>query len=113
MPDLEAVIAASMLISIKGGEVPEVREKRQRTCVGCGLKSDKVELMRIVRIDGAAKFDVTGRAAGRGAYVCSKECLEKALANRKLQRALKCAIEKEDADIMVEQVAATMVSRLG
>ena len=84
----------------------EAREKRVRTCVGCGKRSDKVTLMRIMRApDGTVAFDATGRGAGRGAYVCSAECFEQALKTRKLQRALKCGIEKESADGIAAQVA--------
>lgn len=91
----------------------EAREKRVRTCVGCGSKSDKVELMRIMRTPDGVAFDATGRGAGRGAYVCSSACLEQAFATRKLQRALKCGIDKEAAEGIVEQVAAAEASRRG
>ena len=74
----------------------EARAKRTRTCIGCGAQSDKVELMRLVRTDAGVKFDATGRVPGRGAYVCSRECLDKAIAARKLQRALRCGIEQEE-----------------
>ena len=44
--------------------------KRERTCISCGAKSDKLTLMRIVRrADGSVEFDPTGRIPGRGAYV--------------------------------------------
>ena len=49
--------------------------KRQRSCIACGRQADKVALLRIVRDpSGAVAFDATGRAPGRGAYVCSEEC---------------------------------------
>ena len=70
------------------------------------MQSDKVELLRIVRVDGGVKFDSTGRVPGRGAYVCSDECLEKAFETRKLQRALRCGIERSDMD----QVRADMAT---
>lgn len=76
----------------------EERQKRARTCVGCGKQTDKVELIRIVRLGGGAQYDPSGRVAGRGAYVCSAECLEKAFSSRKLQRALRCGIERSDVD---------------
>ena len=48
-----------------------------RTCVMCRQQKDKRELMRIVRTpEGKVAFDPTGKANGRGAYVCSsEECL--------------------------------------
>jgi uncharacterized protein len=47
--------------------------------------------MRIVRTPaGDVVLDVTGRAAGRGAYLCrTTECLDKAIAKGALTRALK------------------------
>ena len=75
------------------------KEKRARTCIGCGKQSDKVTLLRIVRSpEGEVSFDKSGRAAGRGAYVCSIECFDKARKQRKLQRALKVSVEENVAD---------------
>lgn len=86
----------------------EPRPKRQRSCISCGKVSDKVSLYRVVRTkDGAVAFDATGRVAGRGAYVCSPACLQTALAGKKLQRALKANVEKDDAKLIAEQIAAT------
>ena len=47
--------------------------------------------MRIVRMpSGDVVVDATGRAAGRGAYVCrTAECLDKAITKGALSRALK------------------------
>lgn len=82
--------------------------KRLRTCVGCGAQGDKVSLMRIVRMsDGAVEFDATGRKPGRGAYVCSAGCLEKAIAARKLQRALRCGMERSDFDRIIADMATS------
>ena len=62
--------------------------------------------MRIVRMaDGSVRFDATGRIAGRGAYVCSAKCLDDALAARKLQRALRCGINRSDADRVIADMA--------
>lgn len=69
-------------------------KKRQRTCVSCGRQDDKVALYRIVRSpEGQVIFDVSGRAAGRGAYVCSAECFQSAAKTKKLERALKIKLE--------------------
>ena len=52
----------------------------QRSCTGCNLKKDKKDLIRIVKDQtGKISVDKTGKAPGRGAYLCnSTECLEKA-----------------------------------
>ena len=71
-------------------------QKRQRTCIACGSKADKVQLYRIVRkADGTVAFDPSGRMPGRGAYICSAKCLENAMSKRKLQHALRCDVSAE------------------
>ena len=48
-----------------------------RKCSGCGEMKPKTELVRVVRSpEGELSMDLTGRKAGRGAYVCrSIDCL--------------------------------------
>jgi predicted RNA-binding protein YlxR (DUF448 family) len=42
-----------------------------RTCVACGARTAKGSLVRIVAPrQGAVEVDVTGKAHGRGAYLC-------------------------------------------
>ena len=75
----------------------QTKPKRQRTCISCGAKDDKVGLLRIVRTaDGAVRFDETGRVPGRGAYVCSRECFDAAAKAKRLNRALKMKVNEED-----------------
>ena len=54
----------------------------ERTCIGCGQKVSKAGLLRIVRTGEGIAFDATGKAAGRGAYVCSPACFEKVRTGR-------------------------------
>lgn len=58
----------------------------QRTCIGCKEKKDKKDLIRIVKDkDGNITLDRTGRANGRGAYICDNiQCLEKAIKTKAL-----------------------------
>lgn len=69
----------------------------QRKCVGCNEMKDKRELVRIVKTpEDAILLDVTGRANGRGAYLCrSMECLRLALRNKGIERSLKCQLTDE------------------
>ena len=42
-----------------------------RMCTGCGEMFDKRELVRVVKSpEGEVSLDLTGKKAGRGAYVC-------------------------------------------
>ncbi len=74
--------------------------KPMRRCVGCGISKEKSELIRVIRdTEGNIRLDPTGRANGRGAYVCRDEkCLEQAIKKRGLERTLKVTVPEEIAD---------------
>ena len=69
----------------------------QRTCIGCNVKKNKNELIRIVKNkDGNISIDRTGKAEGRGAYICdSEECLKKAIKSKRLERTFETNISDE------------------
>ena len=69
----------------------------QRTCVGCKTQKNKNELIRIViNKEGNIFIDKTGRANGRGAYICNNpDCLEKAIKTKCLERSFETNIEEE------------------
>ena len=68
-----------------------------RKCVGCGEMKNKREMMRVLKTsDDEFVLDATGKKNGRGAYLClSKECFEKAVKNKGLERSFKHAIPKD------------------
>ena len=78
-----------------------------RMCVSCREMQPKKELVRVVRTpEGAVVLDTTGRANGRGAYLCKKStCLEKAIKSRALERALETKIDAETYDTLRAQFA--------
>ncbi len=51
----------------------------ERRCIACNNSKPKKELLRIVKNkENEVSVDLTGKKAGRGAYVCNNiECLEK------------------------------------
>ncbi len=65
-----------------------------RTCCGCGRKSDKRDMVRIVRSpDGTVTIDDTGKALGRGAYLCEDpSCWETGINRNRLDRTLNTMI---------------------
>jgi len=69
----------------------------QRTCLACRQVGAKPGLLRVVRTpQGEVRLDETGKLAGRGAYLCrSADCLEKAIKQRKLGRALGVTVGDE------------------
>jgi predicted RNA-binding protein YlxR (DUF448 family) len=62
-----------------------------RTCVSCGAKRNKKELIRLVLdAQGVVIRDDSGKNEGRGAYVCkSKSCWEKLRKGNLLNRAFR------------------------
>ncbi len=78
-----------------------------RMCTGCGEMKPKKELVRVVRSkEGEISLDLTGRKAGRGAYVCrSLDCLKKARKTRRIERSLDCQIPDEVYDAMEKEMA--------
>lgn len=71
-----------------------------RKCVGCQEMKTKKEMIRVLKTeDEGIILDKTGRKNGRGAYICySKECLEKAIKNKGLERSLKQSIPEDVYD---------------
>ncbi len=69
------------------------RPAPRRTCVVCRTTADKRALHRLVRSpDGVVRYDPSGKAPGRGAYLCGDPaCTARAVKRRSVQRALKAA----------------------
>lgn len=75
-------------------------------CLGCREMKSKRDLIRIVRSPESTVFvDLTGKKAGRGAYICPDEnCLAKALKSKALERALQIPIGPEVTADLKEKV---------
>ena len=74
-----------------------MKQKPQRTCMGCNTKKDKQDLIRIVKNkDGEISIDRTGKKEGRGAYICDNvQCLEKAIKSKKIEKIFDMKISEE------------------
>ena len=68
----------------------------QRTCMGCNLKKDKKELIRLVFNKNSEMYvDETGKAEGRGAYICDDiKCLEKAIKTKRFEKTFSKPLDK-------------------
>ena len=71
------------------------KKSPMRMCVGCREMKPKRELVRVVcNKEGEVFVDPTGKANGRGAYVCkNRECLQRAVKTRALERAFSRKID--------------------
>lgn len=74
--------------------MPTVKKIPSRRCAGCGEHFPKGELIRVVRSpEGVISLDKTGKAPGRGVYLCHKAaCLQRARKARRLEQSLEVAI---------------------
>ena len=63
----------------KGSGTKGTKKVPMRKCVGCMESKPKKELIRIAGYEGQVALDPTGKAKGRGVYLCpNAECLAKA-----------------------------------
>ena len=61
-----------------------------RTCVVCGDKMPKRELVRVVVTPrGGVLLDASGKMQGRGAYVCGGDCIDGGVKRGRLEFALR------------------------
>ncbi len=78
-----------------------------RKCTGCGEQKPKKELVRVVKTpDGEILLDLTGKASGRGAYICNNaECLKKARKSKRIDRTFEMTIPDEVYKQMEEEIS--------
>lgn len=77
-----------------------------RMCTGCGEMFDKRTLVRVVKSpQGEVSLDLTGKKAGRGAYVCNNlDCLKKARKKKAFERAFQMQIDEDVYNKMEEEM---------
>lgn len=76
-----------------------------RQCIGCGEMKSKKEMMRVLKnAEGEISLDTTGKKNGRGAYLCySRECLQKAIKSKGLERSFQVKIPQEVYDTITRE----------
>jgi predicted RNA-binding protein YlxR (DUF448 family) len=86
--------------------MPRVKKVPLRMCVGCREMKPKKELIRIVRTpEEKIEIDQTGKRPGRGAYLCpQRECMQKAIKTKSLERALKHPLPEEVTEYLMEKL---------
>ena len=93
------------------------KKQPMRKCLGCGEMFPQKEIVRVVKTtlkdaDGneigfEISLDLTGKKAGRGAYICKKEsCYNTARKARRFNRALSCEIPEEILEKMRQEISA-------
>ncbi len=84
----------------------QVRKVPMRKCIGCQEMKNKKEMMRVLRTtEENVVLDTTGKKNGRGAYICfSRECFEKAVKSKALERSLKMSIPQEIYESLKKEI---------
>ena len=79
-----------------------------RQCLGCREHRPKRELVRIVRSpEGVVSLDFSGKANGRGAYLCrNPECLKRAVKANALERAFSAKVPDAVIERLSKELAA-------
>lgn len=79
-----------------------------RQCTGCGEMKPKKELVRVVKSpEGIISLDRSGKANGRGAYIChNAECYKKAVKARRLEKAFGVQIPENVSEAILKELNA-------
>lgn len=87
--------------------VMKSRKTPMRRCIGCMESKPKNTLIRIACHDGKLTVDPTGKAPGRGVYLCkgSERCIAQARKKKALQRSLGVEVAAEELDRIFEEIA--------
>ena len=82
------------------------KQIKMRRCVACREVKNKSELIRTVRTpEGKFIIDTTGKANGRGAYLCKNEkCAVEAKKRHKLDGSFKLKVPDEVYDELLKAV---------
>ena len=82
-----------------------IKQIEMRRCVVCRQVRHKSEMLRVVKSNGKFSLDETGKAAGRGAYVCkSSECLVSLIERRNFDKVFKAKLPDEFYDRIKEKI---------
>jgi ribosomal protein L7Ae-like RNA K-turn-binding protein len=89
------------------------RSKPERTCNGCSGRGKPSGMVRFVAdFAGALQIDVRHRLPGRGAYLHLRQaCIERALRQRSLQRALGVSQGTDSAEELLSRMRASVETR--
>ena len=79
-----------------------------RMCVGCRQMKPKKQLLRVVRsAEGHVNIDKTGKAHGRGAYICPFEnCLENAIRTRAFERTFESKLDASVIECLKKEIVS-------
>ena len=76
-----------------------------RTCIGCKSVKPKKDMIRVAYYEGQLAIDKTGKAKGRGVYLCNdEECIKIAVKKKDFQRSFKTNFTEEVLNKVVNEL---------
>jgi hypothetical protein len=77
--------------------MPKQKKIPLRQCIACRELKDKRDMLRVVKNqEGKIFLDFSGKAAGRGAYICDNaDCITKLKKQRLINKAFSCNVDDE------------------
>lgn len=76
-----------------------------RKCIACNNLQPKKDLYRIVKTpNNEIIVDTTGKLSGRGTYICSLECLNKAIKTKRIEREFEMPLTQETYQKLIEDI---------
>ncbi len=83
-----------------------------RTCVGCRASRPKKDMIRVCFYEGKLSVDPTGRAKGRGVYVCADpDCLDKVKKRKALNRGFRTGFDEEELAAVYDELDKVISER--
>lgn len=75
--------------------MPKVKKMPLRQCIACREAKEKKVMLRVVKnAEGKVFLDFSGKASGRGAYICDNPaCIAKLKKSRLLDKVFSCRID--------------------
>ena len=76
--------------------MPKTKKIPLRQCIACRALKPKKGMLRIVKNkEGAIFLDFSGKAQGRGAYICDDEnCIKKLRKQRLINKVFSCEVDE-------------------
>ena len=75
--------------------MPKVKKVPLRQCIACRKLKEKKQMLRVTKeAEGRIFLDFSGKANGRGAYICDNpDCVKKLKKSRLLDKVFSCRVD--------------------
>lgn len=82
-----------------------MKKTPMRRCIGCMESKPKNQLVRIAGYEGAISIDPTGKAKGRGVYLCrNQDCFRLAQKKKAIGRGLKMEVSSQQVEKLFQEL---------